>query len=216
MASIVIYGTGLIAELAHYYFVNDTEHEVLAFTNARDFVDKTSFKNLPLVTFEEIEDHFPPEHVLLFIAIGYIKRNRIRETRYLEAKARGYSFATYISSRATFFGSTVGENCFILENNVVQPFVSIGNNVTLWSGNHIGHHSKIMNNCFISSHVVVSGTCTIKSNCFLGVNCTLRDNVVIGARSVIGAGALVMNDCPDDSLVVQAKSEYRVVDKDVI
>ena len=52
-----------------------------------------------------------------------------------------------------------GDNCFILEDNTVQPFVTIGNNVTLWSGNHIGHDSVIEDDCFISSHVVVSGTC---------------------------------------------------------
>jgi sugar O-acyltransferase (sialic acid O-acetyltransferase NeuD family) len=216
MSNIVIYGTGLIAEVAHFYFVNDTDHEVLAFTNSQEFIDKTSFQALPVVPFEDIEKHFPPDDVMLFIAIGYNKRNKIREMRYLESKAKGYSLATYLSSKAAYFGAALGENCFVLENNVIQPFVTIANNVTLWSGNHIGHHSRIMDNCFISSHVVVSGSCIINKNCFLGVNCTLRDNLVIGERSVIGAGALVMDDCPDDSLVVQKKSDSRVFTRDII
>lgn len=216
MAKIVIYGTGLIAEVAHFYFTKDTKHQVVAFTNGRDFIKESRFQKLPVVPFEEIEKHFPPKDVLLFIAVGYLKRNKIRTKRYLEAKKKGYKFATYLSSKASYFGSSLGENCFILENNVIQPFVTIGNNVTLWSGNHIGHHSRIMDNCFISSHVVVAGSCTIKENCFLGVNCTLRDNLVIGKRSVIGAGALVMKDCPDDSLVKGKKSEISIVKKDII
>lgn len=217
MSKIVIYGTGLIAEVAHFYFTKDSDHQIVAFTNSRDFINKTTFQGLPVVPFEEIgKNSLSPEDVLLFIAIGYTQHNKIREMRYLEAKAKGYTLATYLSSKATYFGTSIGENCFILENNVIQPFVSIGNNVTLWSGNHIGHHSRIMDNCFISSHVVVSGACTIKQNCFLGVNCTLRDNLNIGARSIIGAGALVMSNCPDDSIVIQPQSVPSTQQKDVL
>lgn len=216
MAKILIYGTGLIAELAHFYFTKDTKHKVVAFTNAKAFIEKPSFLKLPVVPFEEIEKHFSPKNFQLFIAIGYAKRNKIRQLRYLEAKKKGYKLATYLSSKATYFGSSLGENCFILENNVIQPFVTIGNNVTMWSGNHIGHHSKIMDNCFLSSHVVISGSCTIEENCFLGVNSTLRDNLIIGKRTVIGAGALVMKNCPNDSLAIGKKSDIRIIKKDII
>jgi len=216
MAKIVIYGTGLIAEMAHFYFVHDSSHEVVAFTNSTDFIKNKTFHGLPVVPFEDLgEKTFSPEEVSLFIAIGYAKRNKIRETRYLEAKAKGYTLVTYLSSRAACFANSIGDNCFILENNVIQPFVNIGNNVTLWSGNHIGHHSSIMNHCFVSSHVVVSGVCTIKPNCFLGVNCTLRDNLIIGARSIIGAGALVLSNCPDDSIIIQKQSKTSNLNKDI-
>ena len=53
----------------------------------------------------------------------------------------------------------MGDNCFIFEDNTVQPFVTLGNNLVLWSGNHIGHHSTLRDHCFISSHVVISGFC---------------------------------------------------------
>ncbi len=214
MKRIVIFGTGLIAELAYFYFKNDTEHQVVSFANGQDFIKETTFSGLSVVPFEEIEKRYPPDDFSLFIAIGYKDRNKIREQRYLEAKQKGYRLETYISSRATYYGTPIGENCFIFENNVIQPFVSIGDNVTLWSGNHIGHHSTIMENCFISSHVVVSGVCTVKKNCFLGVNSTLRDNVTIGSHTIVGAGAVIMEDCPDYSLVLPDLSGQRVVVKE--
>src|SRR5688500_14301721 len=164
MKKIVIFGTGLIAEIAYFYFKNDTEDEVVAFTNGQDFITEVAFSGLPIVPFEELEKNYHPNDYSLFIALGYKDRNKIRERRFLEAKQKGYQLETYISPKATYYGTPVGENCFIFENNVIQPFVSIGNNVTLWSGNHIGHHSKIMDNCFISSRVVVSGVCTVKQN----------------------------------------------------
>jgi sugar O-acyltransferase (sialic acid O-acetyltransferase NeuD family) len=211
MAKIVIFGTGSIAEVAHFYFTNDTEHQIVSFTNAQDFIKEPSFLKLPLIPFEELEKHYSPDDYLLFIAIGYRDRNKIRAQRYLEAKQKGYRLVTYISSKASYYGTPVGENCFIFENNVIQPFVSIGNNVILWSGNHIGHHSIIMDHCFISSHVVVSGSCTIRENCFLGVNATLRDNITIGSHTIVGAGALVMEDCADYCLIVPDRSKQRVV-----
>lgn len=216
MARVGIYGTGLIAEVASFYFRNDTEHEVVFFVNAEDFINQPSFSDLPLVSFETVERHYPPEHYSLFIAIGYRNHNEIRRQRYLEAKQKGYRLVTYISSKAAYYGTPVGENCFILEGNVIQPFVSIGNNVTLWSGNHIGHHSTIKDHCFISSHVVVSGCCTIKEGCFLGVNSTLRDNITIGEKTIVGAGAVVMADCPDFSIITPAPSGHRILHKDTV
>jgi sugar O-acyltransferase (sialic acid O-acetyltransferase NeuD family) len=152
----------------------------------------------------------------VFIALGYKSMNTVRQTRYTEAKAKGYSLATYVSSRATYYGTPVGENCFILENNVIQPFVRIGDNVTLWSGNHIGHHSTIRDHVFISSHVVVSGGCDIGENSFLGVNSTLRDNIKLGRFVLVAAGAAVMKDCEDRTLVRPPQSEYKVVEKNLI
>jgi sugar O-acyltransferase (sialic acid O-acetyltransferase NeuD family) len=214
MKKIVIFGTGLIAEVAHFYFKNDAKHEVVSFTNGQEFITESIFSGLSVVPFEELEKNYPPDDYSLFIALGYKDRNRVRERRFLEAKQKGYRLETYISPKATYYGTPVGENCFIFENNVIQPFVSIGNNVTLWSGNHIGHHSTIMDHCFISSHVVVSGVCTVKQNCFLGVNSTLRDNITIGSHTILGAGTLILEDLPDYSLVLPDISGQKVVVKE--
>jgi sugar O-acyltransferase (sialic acid O-acetyltransferase NeuD family) len=216
MRKLVIYGAGLIGEVAAFFFRKDSDYEVAAFTNATAFITSDHFDGLPIVPFETIQESHPPADYDLFIALGYAKTNQIRQARFLEAKAMGYTCATYISSRATYFDNTVGENCFILENNVIQPFVTIGNNVTLWSGNHIGHHSKIRDHCFISSHVVVSGGCDIGENCFLGVNSTIRDNVTLGRFVVMSPGAIVMKDCEERTVVQPPESTYRVIRKDVI
>jgi sugar O-acyltransferase (sialic acid O-acetyltransferase NeuD family) len=216
MKKLVIYGTGLIAEVAEFYFSLDLKCEIAAFTNASEFIKATQFKEKPLVPFEDLATSHPPDEYDIFIALGYAKTNQIRQLRYEEAKRMGYQCTTYISPRATYYGTPVGENCLILENNVIQPFVSIGNNVFLWSGNHIGHHSSIRDHCFISSHVVVSGGCDIGENSFLGVNSTLRDNIKLGKFVVAGAGSVIMKDCAERTLVRPGDSDYRIVTKDLI
>jgi sugar O-acyltransferase (sialic acid O-acetyltransferase NeuD family) len=216
MPKLVIYGTGLIAEVADFYFRSDSAFDVVAFTNGGEFIKETSLRDRPVVPFEEVAAIYPPGEHAIFVALGYAKTNRIRQARVADAKAKGYACASYVSSRALCFGEARGENCFILENNVIQPFVCIGSNVTLWSGNHIGHHSRIGDNCFVSSHVVVSGACEIGDNCFLGVNATIQDNVKLGAFAVISPGAVVKKDCPERSVVQPPDSTGRIIPRDVI
>jgi sugar O-acyltransferase (sialic acid O-acetyltransferase NeuD family) len=209
MSKVIIFGTGQIAEIAHFYLSEDSPHEVVAFTMDQDYINQSEFKGLPVVPFETIEQHYPPQDYKMFIPISYKKVNKIRAERYNQAKEKGYSFVSYISSKATYYNTPVGENCFILENNVIQPFTEIGNNVIMWSGNHIGHHTKIKDHCFLASHVVVSGSVTIEPYCFIGVNATIRDNVTIGRESVIGAGALILNDTPEKSVYVGERTKKR-------
>ncbi|MEN3369793.1 MAG: hypothetical protein V7609_1936 [Verrucomicrobiota bacterium] len=216
MKKLVIYGTGLVAEVAAFYFDADTDYQVSAFTNAAEFITQDQFNGKPLVSFENLAKNYSPNEYDIFIALGYNKTNQIRQARYFEAKEKGYACATYISPRASYYQTPVGDNCFILEDNTIQPFVCIGNNVVLWSGNHIGHHSTIRDHCFITSHVVVSGKCDIGENCFLGVNATLRDNIKLDRFVVVGSGAIVMKDCPERTVVRSARSTDSIVDRDLI
>jgi sugar O-acyltransferase (sialic acid O-acetyltransferase NeuD family) len=193
MKSLVVFGTTDAAELAHFYFTRDSEYKVAAFTVDAAFLKAESFCGLPVVPFEEIGVSHPPDQYELFVALGYSKLNQIRKEKYLAAKNCGYRLSSYISSKATLLNEgRVGSNCFILEDNTVQPFVTIGDNVTLWSGNHIGHHSTIRDHCFLASHIVVSGRVVIGESCFIGVNATLRDHITVGENSIIGAGTLLL------------------------
>jgi len=205
---LVIFGSGDIAELAHYYFAKDTDHRVAAFTVDAPFIKSDSVRGLPLVPFDEVAKLYPPSDHDFFVALSYTKLNALRREKYLAAKQAGYKIASYLSSKATILNEgAIGENCFILENNTIQPFVTIGHNVTLWSGNHIGHHSVIEDHAFIASHVVVSGGCRIGEACFIGVNVTLRDHITVGARSVLGAGALVLSDVEPEGVYLGTQTE---------
>jgi len=195
MEKIVIIGDGETAELAYEYFTHDSPHEVVAFSVEKEYAKKGKLFNLPVVHFEEIEKLYDPAEHKAFAAISYTKLNRVRTRLYLAAKRKGYQFVSYVSSKAFVWRNVeIGENCFIMENNVLQYAVRIGNNVVLWSGNHVGHQSTIKDNCFISSHVVISGYCEIGENCFLGVNSCLANNLKIAKDCLIGMGAVVNKD----------------------
>jgi sugar O-acyltransferase (sialic acid O-acetyltransferase NeuD family) len=189
---LVIVGDGETAELAYEYFTFDSPHEVVAFAVERQFAKRSSLFDLPVVAFEELKSVYDPADHMIFVAISYTQLNRVRARLYHQAKQKGYRIASYVSSKAFVWRNVeIGENCFILENNVLQYAVRIGNNVVLWSGNHVGHQTVIHDNTFVSSHVVISGYCDIGENCFLGVNSSVANNVTIAKDCVIAMGAVV-------------------------
>lgn len=191
----MIFGTSIFAEVASFYLKHDSEFEVVAYTVNKENIDCNEFEGCPVIPFEEITEKYPPEKFDMFIAIAYQKINQIRAKIFSEAKNKGYNLISYVNSKVIKWGELdIGENCFIFENVVIQPFVKIGNNVIIWSGDHIGHHTSIEDHCFITSHVVISGNVNIGSYSFLGVNATIRDGIKIGKKNVIGAGAVILKD----------------------
>jgi|SRR5215469_7724017 len=205
---LVVFGSGDMAQLAQYYFNADSQYAIAAFTLDAAFIKDATFGGLPVVPFEEITKHFSPKKYHMFIALGYSKVNALRKEKYLAAKGMGYNLASYVSSRASVLNAgRFGDNCFIFEDNTIQPFVTVGSNVTMWSGNHIGHHSTIGDHCFITSHAVISGGVQIGEQCFIGVNATLRDHIKVGARCVVGAGALLLADTEPEGVYIGTATE---------
>jgi sugar O-acyltransferase (sialic acid O-acetyltransferase NeuD family) len=195
MANLVVFGVSQWAELAHFYFHHDTDHRVVAFTVDRQYLGETSFKTLPVIPFDEVGTSFSPNEFSMFIPLSFKKMNHIRADKYREAKQRGYKLVSYVSSKATLWPDfKCGDNCFIFEDNTIQPFVQIGNNVVMWSGNHIGHHTTIQDHVMITSHVVISGCCTIGEHCFFGVNSSVRDETVVAHDTLVGMDVSIAND----------------------
>lgn len=190
---LVVVGDAPIAEVAYEYFTHDSDYDVVAFAVERDYLQRDVLFDQPVVPFETVQDLYPPAEHDLFVAVGYPQLNRLRARLFAAGKAKGYRLATYVSSRAFVWPNvTLGENCFIFEDNTLQPFVTVGDNVTMWSGNHIGHHSTVRNHVFISSHVVLSGYVDVGEYCFFGVNSTVADNLTVAPDCLIGAAAIVL------------------------
>ncbi len=213
---IVIFGTGPIAEVAGYYFENDSEYSVAAFTVDDAYFERPEFDGKPVVPLSKLREAYPPETYDAFVAISYTQMNKIREQKYMTMKELGYRLVSYISSKCTCFTKLIGDNCLILEDNTIQPFVKIGNNVTLWSGNHIGHHSEIADHCFLASQIVVSGGVKIESNCFVGVNATLRDHITISRETLIGAGCVILKDTTPRSVYKASAATLAPMTSDLV
>jgi sugar O-acyltransferase (sialic acid O-acetyltransferase NeuD family) len=199
----VVFGIGEVAEVIHYYIDHESDRRVVAFTVDAGYIKESTHLGLPVVAFEEVEKYYPPSTVQMYVAVSFRDVNKARKMKVQEAEQKGYTLIGHVSPRAVVWsGFELKPNTFIMENNVIQPYVKIGRDTILWSGNHIGHHTTIGNDCFIASHVVVSGSVVVGDETFIGVNATLRDNINIGKRNVIGASALILKDTADDAVYI--------------
>lgn len=213
---VVIFGAEKFASLAWYVLTHDSPHEVVGFTVDAAWHNASTLHDLPVVPFERLEQYFPPKEYALLISLGWIRCNRLRAAKYAEGMARGYSFVTYVSSRALVWPDLqVGENAMIYEGANVQPFARIGNNCILRNGCNVGHHAVIGDHVFIAAHAVVAGGATVGERCFLGLNSTIRDGVTVAPGCFVAAGALVTADTEPDGLYAGVPARRRPLPEDL-
>jgi sugar O-acyltransferase (sialic acid O-acetyltransferase NeuD family) len=205
---LLIFGSAEIAELARFYFDLDSPYQVVAFVVDDEFYSETTFQGLDVVPWSDALKKYPPSDYSMHVALSYRGLNSLRENKFKQCQSAGYELVSYVSSRATIFPDLkLGSNCFILENQNIQPRVTLEDNVMLWSGNHVGHGSTIKEHAYLASHVVISGHVEIGRRCFIGVNATIRDFLLIGDDTFIGMGAIVTRNLVEGSVVLPSKSE---------
>ena len=213
MKKIVIFGLGMIADVAYHHIVRDSAYEVCAFTCDREWLTAAADSNvgrlgLPVLDFDEIERSHPPDQYAMFVAIGYHNLNKLRADKCRAARQKGYELVSYVSSRADCGPWVrVGENCLILDSVGIQPGVTIGDNVSLWNNSLVGHHSEIGSHCWIAAGTTLGGKARLGESCFVGLGATIGGDLAIGAESFIGAGALVTKDAAARSVFVQRDTD---------
>jgi sugar O-acyltransferase (sialic acid O-acetyltransferase NeuD family) len=201
MADIVIFGAGPLAETAKVYIDAHSSDRIVGFTVDAEYRTSDTFHGLPLVDWDKLEDRFPPGSVKLLGPISYRRLNDFRRERHLEGKARGYAFTSFVHPTSHVYTSDIGENCFILENNIIQPFVRIGVGVILWSGCHVGHHAVIGDFCFLAGQVGIGGAVQVGERCFLGGRAQIESGLEIGAACFLGSAALVKENLKAETVV---------------
>ena len=207
MKKVVIFGTGELAQRIFFY-LKDSDDQVIAFCANKSKIDKEELLGLPVIAFENIEEKFPPTEFSMFIALAYSEMNKKRTKFFNEAKNKGYELYSFVHPSTKIWDEfEMGENCFILANNVIQPFVKIGNNVLIGSNNLISHNTTIGDNCFITSNVTMGGHITMGKNCFVGLSATINQRIKIGNECIVGAGTIISNDINDKEVYAENSSK---------
>lgn len=193
MRPLVIFGASSMAKVAHFYFSRDSDYRVLAFTVDASHNEGGPLLGLPVVDFEQVERVYPPAGHDLFIAVGPSRMNALREGRFAEAKRKGYRLASYVSPRAVL-ASRVGENSFVADMVVINPFVSIGDDNFFYDGVICSNESTIGSHCYFSPRSYVGTFCSVGNNSVLGVGSILKPGVVVARQTLVGASCYITAD----------------------
>ena len=203
---VIIYGLGKFAEYVSYAITNDSPYEVIGHCVEKQYMDsREDINGLPIIDFNTIEENYPPNEFELFIAVGV---NKPRHKIFTIAKEKGYTLMSYVSSKAIFWdGQTHGENVWVGEASLIQPFVSIGDNCILF-GAFVGHHSKIEDHTLLSA-CTTGGNVTVGAFSTLGMNSTVKQNVSIGKNNIIGMGCVIERNTKDNEIYHAGKSTIK-------
>ena len=212
MKPLIIFGNGKISDVIYYFFKYDSDREVAAFVIDDKYYKEKSCYDLPVIKSSQLERLYPPSKYDMFIALGYQGMNKLREEKYKIAQKLGYKLPSYIHPKSGIpKDCKLGDNCMIMNNVNIHPRVRIGNNVFIWSGAVVGHHSTIGDNCWITSSANISGNVNVGNNTFLAINSTIAHSVNVGKECFIGANALV-SKCTKDSevFICERTKPYRL------
>lgn len=202
---LVIFGAGQLAEVVSVYIRAHSDIEIVGYTVDQKYLHAERFQGLPLVAWEQLEQHFPPDKVMLFGPISFRDGNRFRRKRYEQGLERGYRFYSFVHPSCHIYTEQIGTNVLILEGNTLQPFTTIGDNCVLWSNNHIGHHTRIGAHCFLAGHVGIGGNTEVGEGVFFAGKSGASDNLKIGNGCLLSFGALATYNLPDGAVLAAPK-----------
>jgi acetyltransferase-like isoleucine patch superfamily enzyme len=113
-------------------------------------------------------------------------------------------------------GAVIGDNCNINCHTFIENRVIIGNNVTVKAGVFLWDGITIEDNVFLGPNATFVNDKSprskqypdkfdetlIKSNASIGANATIMGGIVVGEFALVGAGAVVTKNVPNNSVVV--------------
>jgi len=200
---IIIGAKGFAKEVLEVIWQKNSYNEILFFDNVTQNLGDLVYEKFRILKdFEQVKSYFSSQDDRTFtLGIG----NPVyRYQLYSQFAKLGGIFTSTISPYAHIghFGNSIGEGCNIMTGSIITNSVRIERGVLINLNCTIGHDSQIGEFVEMSPGTSISGNCTIGRCCVFGTNSTVLPKVTIGENVIVGAGAVVVKDVPDNSLVV--------------
>lgn len=216
MKKIIIFGITEMSRVISEYIEMSGTDKVVAYTADVNYIgNATTFNQLPLISFDNIElIYSPEEYHFLTVLSTQSSTKKISKQKFEAIKEKGYPFYSFISPQAFVSPSAqIGENCIVCPTAVVEPYVIIEDGAFIRSSAYISHGTRIGAYSYIAPRATFSGNVILGKHCFVGTNSTIRDNITIGEESIVGAGAVVLKDLPDKSVYKAAAGRILPIDR---
>lgn len=96
----------------------------------------------------------------------------------------------------------VAEGAAVFAGATINPLARIGRHGVVNTGAIIEHHVIVEDFAVVSPHATLCGCAHVGESAFIGAGATILPGISIGANAVVGAGAIVLEDVPENVVVV--------------
>lgn len=207
MKKLVILGGSGIGMIAASIANDLGYYEVMGFLN--DVIDKGSlignYKKYPVLgKTEDLSDYLKIKDYYFFIAYVGLQNEKSTYEKISEFNIPPERFANLIHPTAIIPKGfcEIGNGVLFAPLSQLSPDTKIADNCILLPNSFVGHNSFLDHFAHIATNSVVGANVKIGKAVHIGSNATLREKIIIGDFSLIGAGAVVLNDVPENSIVV--------------
>jgi len=196
-------GIGMIAasianDLGYYRimgFLNDVEKAGTLIGN---------YNKIPVIgTTSDVQSMLDDD---VYFFVGYVGMKREEEVfnKILNLNIPRNKFATLIHPRAIIPKGfcEIGNGVLIAPNAQLSPDTNIDDNCIILGNTIIGHNSKLKRFAHVAASGHVGANVVLGKGVHIGSNATLREKISIGDFSIVGSGSVVLNDVPENTIVV--------------
>lgn len=163
------------------------------------------YNQIPVIgNTNDLPKYLEDDETLIFIAYVGMQKEKTVFEKIESLNIPVKKFATLIHPSAIIPKGfcKIGEGVMMAPLSQLSPDTTIEDNCILLPNSFVGHDSTLKKFAHIATNAVVGANVVIGRACHIGSNSTIREKVKIGDYCLVGAGAVVLNEVPDNSIVV--------------
>ena len=169
--------------------------QILAFVSPDSVVNRSVFSGIPHIHSDHDLDRFEADKVLLVNGLGMLPGSILRQEIYQHYLSLGFEFETIIASSAEISEfAFLGKGVQVLSKAVIQTGASVGEQTIINSGAIIEHDCRLGALNHVATQATLCGQVKTEDSVFVGAGATVIQNMCLGSKSVVGAGAVLVND----------------------
>ena len=198
-ANCVIVGAGTYGQVYAEYLQED--YNILGFVDDNEVLHNTVIDGIKVLGNFEFLLNNVETSTNVFIPIG---NNSIRIKLLKKVINKGFKTPNFIHKNTQIHHSVeIGKCVYILPGTHIMPLTRIKDFVLISMGVNIAHHTIIEQGCFFSQGSNIGASIHFKEKVFCGIASTVMTGVkTVGKGSLIGAGAVIIKDVPDNTTIV--------------
>ena len=200
MKSIII-GAGTYSEVYLAYLL-EAGINVVGFVDDNPIFHGKKVRGLPVLgafsDLEKIKEQYGIEAVYCPIGDNNVRVKFLKAAQKMGLKTPSFIHHTAILSPHV----EIGEGVYILLGSHIMPYTKICDFVMISMDVNVAHHNVLEEGVFLSTGVNFGASIIAHKKAYVGIGATIMTGISkLGENCLIGAGAVVIHDVEDNSIV---------------